>query len=69
MHSFLVGVCSFIVQGMINGAVNDARALDIRYIIILFFFFLGCSFKFFSNLYVVYLMQNDIFGNNFSFGL
>ena len=31
---------------MINGAVNDARALDIRYIIIIFFFVFGLLFQF-----------------------
>ena len=48
LHSFLLyGVYSVIViQGMINGAVNDARALDIRYIIIIFFFVFGLLFQF-----------------------
>ena len=32
---------------MINGAVNDARALDIRYIIILFFFLFGLLIQIF----------------------
>ena len=55
MHSFLVGVCSFIVQGMINGAVNDARALDIRYIIILFFLPFLVAHLNFSSIFMKYI--------------
>ena len=39
---------------MINGAVNDARALDIRYIIILFFFVLVAHSNF-SSIFMKYI--------------